>query len=175
MSAPGWGIMAVPLLSLYVASKHAVEGLSESLSYELESQNIRIKLVEPGAMRTTNFTASGMAASQEAPVPESYKAYFDHALRSMIELSLCVDRRAGGGRDDLPRRDRSLIAPALSRRAGCGGICPAALVDLGRRISRRDEPADGAEGVARADQVIPRAGADVGGYPPSPSNRIVDR
>ncbi|MDE1993752.1 MAG: SDR family oxidoreductase [Rhizobiaceae bacterium] len=80
----GVGFVAVPLLSLYVASKHAVEGLSESLSYELESQNIRIKLVEPGAIRTTNFSASGMALSQEAPVPQEYRAYFDHALQSMI-------------------------------------------------------------------------------------------
>lgn len=81
----GVGYVAVPLLSLYVASKHAVEGLSESLSYELESQNIRMKLVEPGAMRATNFTATGMAASQEALVPEGYKAYFDHALQSMMD------------------------------------------------------------------------------------------
>jgi NAD(P)-dependent dehydrogenase (short-subunit alcohol dehydrogenase family) len=80
----GVGIAAVPLLSLYVASKQAAEGLSESLSYELESQNIRVRIVESGAIRTTNFTASGMALSQEAPVPESYKDYFDHALQSMI-------------------------------------------------------------------------------------------
>ena len=80
----GVGFVAVPLLSLYVSSKHAVEGLTESLSYELESQNIRVKLVEPGAMRTTNFTATGMAASQEAQVPEGYKAYFDHALGAMM-------------------------------------------------------------------------------------------
>ncbi|OCJ11617.1 short-chain dehydrogenase/reductase [Rhizobium sp. AC27/96] len=81
----GVGFMAVPLLSLYVASKHAVEGLSESLSYELESQNIRIRMVEPGAIRSTNFAASGMALSQQIPVPENYKAYFDHALQSMID------------------------------------------------------------------------------------------
>jgi NAD(P)-dependent dehydrogenase (short-subunit alcohol dehydrogenase family) len=80
----GVGFVAVPLLSLYVSSKHAVEGLTESLTYELESQNIRVKLVEPGAMRTTNFTATGMAASQEAQVPEGYKAYFDHALGAMM-------------------------------------------------------------------------------------------
>ncbi|KQV17453.1 short-chain dehydrogenase [Rhizobium sp. Root1203] len=81
----GVGIVGIPLLSIYVASKQAVEGLSESLSYELESQNIRIKLVEPGAMRNTNFAATGMAASQAAAVPDDYKAYFDHALRSMID------------------------------------------------------------------------------------------
>jgi len=80
----GVGIAAMPLLSLYVASKQAAEGLSESLSYELESQNIRVKIVESGAIRTTNFTASGMALSQEAPVPESYRDYFDHALQAMI-------------------------------------------------------------------------------------------
>lgn len=81
----GAGIVAVPLLSLYVASKYALEGLSESLSYELESQNIRVKLIEPGAMRNTNFTASGMAASQDLAVPESYRAYFDHALNAMVD------------------------------------------------------------------------------------------
>lgn len=81
----GVGFVAVPLLSLYVASKHAVEGLSESLAYELESQNIRMKLVEPGAMRNTSFSASGHSASQTAPVPEAYKAYFDHALGTMMD------------------------------------------------------------------------------------------
>lgn len=81
----GVGIAAVPLLSFYVASKQATEGLSESLSYELESQNIKVKLVESGAIRSTNFTASGMALSQEAPVPAEYKNYFDHALQAMID------------------------------------------------------------------------------------------
>ena len=81
----GVGIAAIPLLSLYTASKQAVEGLSASLAYELESQNVRVKMVESGAIRTTNFTASGMALSQEAQVPEGYKAYFDHALQAMID------------------------------------------------------------------------------------------
>jgi NAD(P)-dependent dehydrogenase (short-subunit alcohol dehydrogenase family) len=80
----GVGFVAVPLLTLYVASKHAVEGLSESLAYELESQAIRVKLVEPGAMRNTSFSATGMAASEEAPVPDGYRPYFDHALKWMI-------------------------------------------------------------------------------------------
>jgi NAD(P)-dependent dehydrogenase (short-subunit alcohol dehydrogenase family) len=81
----GVGIAPMPLLSLYSASKQAAEGLSESLSYELESQNIRVKLIESGAVRTTSFTASGMAASQDVPVPAPYKAYFDHMLASMID------------------------------------------------------------------------------------------
>ncbi len=81
----GVGIAAVPLLSIYVASKQAVEGLTESLSYELESQNVRVRLIEPGAMLATNFVGTGMATSQAAPVPAGYQAYFDHALQSMVD------------------------------------------------------------------------------------------
>jgi Short-chain alcohol dehydrogenase of unknown specificity len=77
------GFASSPLLTIYVATKHAVEGLSESLSYELESQNISVKLVEPGAMRTTGFTSSTMSASQDVSIPESYKSYFDSMMQSM--------------------------------------------------------------------------------------------
>jgi short-subunit dehydrogenase len=71
-------------LSIYTATKQALEGLTEFLSYELESQNIRIKLVEPGAIGTTNFTASTMASSQGLVVPVDYKAFFDHTLNAMM-------------------------------------------------------------------------------------------
>lgn len=84
----GVGLAAVPLLALYTATKHAVEGLSESLSYELESQNILVKLVDPGAMRTTSFTANTMEASQAVSVPAKYKPYFDHMMRSMMNYPL---------------------------------------------------------------------------------------
>lgn len=78
------GFVSNPLLTVYVATKHAVEGLSESLSYELESQNISVKLVEPGAMRTTNFASNTMAAAQNVSIPESYKSYFDHMMNAMM-------------------------------------------------------------------------------------------
>lgn len=78
------GFASNPLLSVYVATKHAVEGLSESLSYELESQNIAVKLVEPGAMRTTNFASNTMAIARDVSTPQAYKPYFDHMLNSMM-------------------------------------------------------------------------------------------
>lgn len=78
------GFVSNPLLTVYVATKHAVEGLSESLSYELESQNISVKLVEPGAMRTTNFASNTMAATQDVSIPQAYKSYFDHMMNSMM-------------------------------------------------------------------------------------------
>ncbi|CAM4254589.1 MAG: SDR family oxidoreductase [Paenibacillus macerans] len=78
------GFVSNPLLTVYVATKHAVEGLSESLSYELESQNISVKLVEPGAMRTTNFASNTMAAAKDVSIPQAYKSYFDHMMNSMM-------------------------------------------------------------------------------------------
>ena len=46
------GRMGLPLYSLYHASKYAVEGLTESLYYELRPFNIKVRLVEPGPVRT---------------------------------------------------------------------------------------------------------------------------
>jgi len=48
----GVGRVTVPLVSIYAASKFAVEGFSESLSYELDSQNIKVKIIEPGYIAT---------------------------------------------------------------------------------------------------------------------------
>ena len=46
------GMIGMPMMSLYSASKFALEGLSESLSHELETFGIKIHLVEPGAFKT---------------------------------------------------------------------------------------------------------------------------
>lgn len=51
MSSMG-GKITLPLMSVYHASKFAVEGFSEALSYELAPQNIIVKLIEPGAVNT---------------------------------------------------------------------------------------------------------------------------
>ncbi len=44
--------MAFPLGTLYHGTKFAVEGLSESLHYELSGLGIRVKVVEPGMIKT---------------------------------------------------------------------------------------------------------------------------
>lgn len=46
----GAGIFTLPMISLYCASKFALEGFSEALSHELASQTIGIKLVIPYAV-----------------------------------------------------------------------------------------------------------------------------
>ncbi len=46
------GRVSFPLGTLYHATKFAVEGLSESLQYELAAFGVRVKLVEPGGIKT---------------------------------------------------------------------------------------------------------------------------
>lgn len=46
------GVIAFPLNSLYNATKFAVEGWSQSMSFELALHNIRIKTIAPGAIKT---------------------------------------------------------------------------------------------------------------------------
>jgi NAD(P)-dependent dehydrogenase (short-subunit alcohol dehydrogenase family) len=46
------GRLAFPYFSAYHSSKWAVEGFSESLQYELRQFGIRVKIVEPGAIKT---------------------------------------------------------------------------------------------------------------------------
>jgi NAD(P)-dependent dehydrogenase (short-subunit alcohol dehydrogenase family) len=47
-----FGFMAFPMASLYCASKYAIEGLSESLYYELAPHGVQVCLIEPGSYRT---------------------------------------------------------------------------------------------------------------------------
>jgi NAD(P)-dependent dehydrogenase (short-subunit alcohol dehydrogenase family) len=46
------GQMTFPLGTLYHGTKFAVEGLSESLHYELAAFGVRVKIVEPGMIKT---------------------------------------------------------------------------------------------------------------------------
>jgi NAD(P)-dependent dehydrogenase (short-subunit alcohol dehydrogenase family) len=46
------GKMTFPLGTLYHGTKFAVEGLSEALSWEMEAIGVKVKIVEPGAIKT---------------------------------------------------------------------------------------------------------------------------
>jgi NAD(P)-dependent dehydrogenase (short-subunit alcohol dehydrogenase family) len=49
------GKFGVPLNSAYVSSKFAVEGLSESIKFELEEFGIRVIVIEPGVVKSDFF------------------------------------------------------------------------------------------------------------------------
>ena len=46
------GRMSFPFFTLYHGTKFAVEGISEALSYEMGTIGVRMKIVEPGAIKT---------------------------------------------------------------------------------------------------------------------------
>lgn len=65
----GAGRFGYPGGSAYVSTKFALEGLSESMAYELEPFGIKVVLVEPGVIRT-NF-GSSMILAKRAQNPSS--------------------------------------------------------------------------------------------------------
>jgi NAD(P)-dependent dehydrogenase (short-subunit alcohol dehydrogenase family) len=58
----GAGVFTLPMLSSYCASKFALEGFSEALSYELAPLGVVVKIIEPGGVISTRF---GERSAQE--------------------------------------------------------------------------------------------------------------
>jgi NAD(P)-dependent dehydrogenase (short-subunit alcohol dehydrogenase family) len=56
----GMGIVAVPLIGFYCATKWAVEALHESLAQEVKGFGIKVSLIEPGAYATEFASPSSL-------------------------------------------------------------------------------------------------------------------
>jgi NAD(P)-dependent dehydrogenase (short-subunit alcohol dehydrogenase family) len=76
------GRVGLPLSSAYVATKFALEGLSESLRYELNEFGINIILIEPGLIKT-NFLKNLKTAD---PTLKSESPYADLVERTTQEF-----------------------------------------------------------------------------------------
>ena len=72
----GAGRFTLPLLSMYCASKFALEGFSEALSFELLPLNIIVKIIEPGGT-TTNFTQATQAHFAHNAELTDYDAFME--------------------------------------------------------------------------------------------------
>lgn len=59
------GFLPAPFMGIYASSKHALEGMSESLDHEIRDYNVRVILVEP-AFTNTNLDVN--ATITEAPM-----------------------------------------------------------------------------------------------------------
>ncbi len=80
----GAGLFTLPMISLYCASKFALEGFTESLA-ELASQHIGAKLVVPhGGVTANNFaarqSADGAHASELSDKLSDYDEFVAHTL-----------------------------------------------------------------------------------------------
>jgi short-subunit dehydrogenase len=65
------GRVAMPLNSIYVASKFALEGFSESIRHELSKFGIKVILIEPGIVRTGFFDNLQKSKNEAAKSPYS--------------------------------------------------------------------------------------------------------
>lgn len=75
------GRLTFPLYSLYHGTKWAVEGFSESLQFELRPFNVRVKIIEPGAIKTDFYDRSMEVISK--PGLTAYEAIVQRALPNM--------------------------------------------------------------------------------------------
>jgi NAD(P)-dependent dehydrogenase (short-subunit alcohol dehydrogenase family) len=78
------GLIPQPFSALYAATKHALEGYSESLDHELRAFGIRVVLVEPGYTRTA-FEASQARPDQPLAIYDGARASVDAVMRQGIE------------------------------------------------------------------------------------------
>ena len=75
------GMMAMPTMSVYSASKLALEGASEALWYEVRPWNIHVSLIEPGFIQSDAFEKvrytqlSQLSAGYE---PDPYHQHYKH-------------------------------------------------------------------------------------------------
>lgn len=80
------GRVTFPYFALYHATKFAVEGLTESMQYELNPLGIRLKLVEPGAFKT-DFASRSLNIFDVADYPdyqENVQKFFT-AMQAMVD------------------------------------------------------------------------------------------
>jgi NAD(P)-dependent dehydrogenase (short-subunit alcohol dehydrogenase family) len=81
MSSVG-GRVAFPALSIYHATKFAVEGMSESLAQEVAPFGIKVTIIEPGAFRTEWTGRSAAFAAEHDAYAGTPAAYVRNQVKS---------------------------------------------------------------------------------------------
>jgi NAD(P)-dependent dehydrogenase (short-subunit alcohol dehydrogenase family) len=76
------GLVGVPFLGMYSASKFALEGYTEALRHEVKPFNIRVSLVEPGFLRTPMMNTRQFAAHRVG----EYDPWRQRALDAIYEF-----------------------------------------------------------------------------------------
>ena len=105
----GAGRFGYPMGSAYVSTKFAIEGLSESLSYEVEPFGVKVILIEPGMIKTNFSSASVMAKksmdpnSPYAPLMKNMEKGIKQLLDNASSSQLVANITFGAITSDKPR------------------------------------------------------------------------
>jgi len=73
------GFVPSPFMALYVSTKHAVEGYSQSLDHEVRDHGIRVLLVEPGPINTP-FAGHSVQADTPMPLYAAGRRNYDELI-----------------------------------------------------------------------------------------------
>jgi NAD(P)-dependent dehydrogenase (short-subunit alcohol dehydrogenase family) len=86
LTSSGAGHVGMPLLSTYAASKFALEGWAESLSYELAPRGVQVKTIVPGSMKTSFMQSVEQAQRPDYAVfADKVGRYYRAAAESSID------------------------------------------------------------------------------------------
>jgi NAD(P)-dependent dehydrogenase (short-subunit alcohol dehydrogenase family) len=83
------GMMAMPTMAIYSASKFALEGATESLFYEVRPWGIHVSLIQPGFVHSESFEHTRLTAASErsnADHGEAYHAHYEHMTPFIARL-----------------------------------------------------------------------------------------
>jgi NAD(P)-dependent dehydrogenase (short-subunit alcohol dehydrogenase family) len=100
------GFVPAPFAALYAATKHALEGYSESLDHELREYGIRVLLVEPAYTRTS-FDTNAIPADEPLPLyaqrRETRDALMAEAIKRGDEPSVVAETIVAAATDNRPK------------------------------------------------------------------------
>lgn len=77
------GFLPAPYMGLYSASKHAVEGMSETLDHEVRKFGIRVALVEPSFTRT-NLDIHAPQTASRIPAYDTERSVVSQAIQKNV-------------------------------------------------------------------------------------------
>ncbi|WNJ95960.1 oxidoreductase [Vibrio ruber] len=84
------GFLPAPYMGLYSASKHAVEGLSETLDQEVREFGIRVSLVEPSFTKT-NLDINAPVAAELISAYDSTRGIVSQAIQNNVQKAPAPD------------------------------------------------------------------------------------
>jgi len=78
------GFLPAPYMALYAATKHAVEGYSESLDHELRTRGIRVSTIQP-AYTKTGFDSNLLEPDTKHDEYRKIRAVLDNRVKVLVE------------------------------------------------------------------------------------------